>query len=99
MKKAHYDNVHLGMVWKHFHGRTDLPRGMQDYLAAPFQWVVRASVSCGEPSPIIAEKVNKEGDVVMRRNELARQAAAMKKNIGRFYAKTRLLAQLELLDK
>ena len=29
----------------------------------------------------IAEKVNKEGDVVMRRNELARQAAAMKKKL------------------
>jgi len=29
----------------------------------------------------IAEKVNKEGDVVMRRNELARQAAAMRKKL------------------
>ena len=29
----------------------------------------------------IADKVNKEGDVVMRRNQLARQAAAMKKKL------------------
>ena len=29
----------------------------------------------------IAAKVNKEGDVVMRRNQLARQAAAMKKKL------------------
>ena len=30
---------------------------------------------------MIAQKVNKEGDVVMRRNQLARQAAAMKKKL------------------
>ena len=59
MKKAHYDKVHVEMVWKYFHERTDLLCNMQEYLVAPFEWVVGANGSRWEPLPPIAVRVNK----------------------------------------
>ena len=58
-EKKHYDKVHVGMVWKYFHERTDLLCSMQEYLVAPFEWVVGANGSRWEPLPPIAVRVNK----------------------------------------
>lgn len=48
-----------------------------EYRTRHFFWKWKHAAKCEK----IAEKVNKEGDVVMRRNQLARQAAAMKKKL------------------
>ena len=56
---------------------TRMLRHVSDYRKRHYFYKWKHCSKCES----IAEKVNKEGDVVMRRNELARQAAAMKKKL------------------